>query len=181
MDKKLTTSRVSGKKLFFIDGVECTQFQFQNVYAQNHGYKNFYQFSKDHGYTAKQLKAPEQTFRIKDEIIDRPDGLQDIPNMPNYYATAEGQIWCWSVKRGRWINISQQTQKSLYNVFQPFIDGNRRVKYVHRAVHDAFYGICPEGYDVHHLDGDNTNNHANNLTCMLRDEHRRMARGRYKK
>jgi len=179
--RKLSTSKLSGKKQFFIDGVECTQFEWQQAFAQNKGYKNFYQYSKDRGYAAKQLKAPEQTFRIKDEHTDRPDGLHDIPGMPNYYATAEGQIWCWSTKRNRWINIAQQTQKSGYRVFQPFIDGIRRVRYCHIAIHNAYHGICPEGYEVHHIDGDNTNNHANNLMCMIKEEHRSMRRGKYNK
>ena len=49
--KKLTTSQKTGKKQHFIDGVESTQFEFQQAFAQNHGYKNFYQLTKDRNYT----------------------------------------------------------------------------------------------------------------------------------
>ena len=179
--KKLTTQKTDNGRLYFVDGIEVTQYQWQTVYAHNSGYKNFYQFSKGHGYKAKQPKAPEQTFRIKEEHTVAPEGILPIPGMENYFATREGQIWCWSIKRNRWINIAQQMQKSGYRVFQPYINGVRRVKYAHIAIHNACNAICPEGHDTHHIDGDNRNNHADNLMCMPRDEHRKMKRGRYKK
>ena len=179
--KKLTTQKTDTGKLFFIDGEQVTQYQWQTVYAHNHGYKNFYQFSKDHGYTAKQPKAPEQTFRIKEEFTVAPKGIFPIPGMENYFATREGQIWCWSTKRTRWINIAQQMQKSGYRVFQPYINGVRRVRYAHIAINNACNTHCGETEEVHHIDGNNTNNHADNLTCMLKDEHRRLKRGQYKK
>ena len=180
--RKLTTSKKSGKKKFFIDGVECTQNEFQQAYAKNKGYKNFYQLGRKKGYKWPNIKTrPEQTFRIKEEYNNKPDGIKEIPNIPNYYATEEGQIWCWSNRRNCWINIAQQTQKSLYKVFQPYINGKRCVRYSHIAIHNAFHGLCPANHEIHHIDRDNTNNHASNLMCMPKDDHRRLKRGKYKK
>ena len=127
------------------------------------------------------LSYLDQLFRFKKEYSDKPDGLKEIPNIPSYYATKEGQIWRWSAKRSSWINIAQQTQKTLYNVFQPYINGKRCVRYSHIAIHNAFHGLCPEGYEIHHIDGDNTNNHASNLMCMLKEEHRKLKKGKRKR
>lgn len=181
--RKLTTSKLSGKKLFFIDGVEATQFEWQQVYAQNRGYKNFYQFAKDRGYKAKQLKTPEQTFRIKDEHYDGPEGIVEIPSAPGYYAMEDSTIWCRSEKRKRWIIITPYSnpRNQGYEVIQPYIDGVRRVRYVHRLISEAYNGICPVDCEIHHIDGDNRNNHISNLQIMPKNEHRAMKRNRYKK
>lgn len=181
--RKLTTSRLSGKKLFFIDGVECTQFAWQQVFAQNKGYKNFYQYSKDRGYTAKQPKAPDQIFRIKEEHIDGPEGIVEIPSAPGYYAMRDSTIWCRSEKRKRWIIITpySNSRNHGYEVIQPYIDGTRCVRYVHRLVSEAYNGNCPVDCEVHHIDGDNRNNHISNLQIMLKSEHRSMKRNHYKK
>jgi hypothetical protein len=179
--KELSSKTIDGKRVWFVDNQPSTQFQYQQTLAQNKGYKNLYVMGVQRGYKYRLLKAPEQTFRIKEEFIDRPNGLYDIPGMLNYYATVEGQIWCYSVKRGRWINITQQTQKTGYKVFQCYVDGKKYVRYVHRCVLSAYKGLCAEGYEVHHIDGNNANNCLNNLQYMIKDEHRRMKKGKYKK
>ena len=50
-------------------------------------------------------------------------------------------------------------------------DGNRIL--MHRFVWESFNGQIPKGYDIHHRDGDRTNNKINNLELMKKDEHAR--------
>lgn len=177
--KKITTKTEKGITKYFIDGVEVSGYQYQKAYANNNGFTSVNAWFKSMGW--KKLITPEQTFRIKEHYDSLPEDAQPIPGWPTYYATPDAQIWRWSSKRQCYLNISQQTQASGYNVAQLYdIDNKRRVKYVHRLVHDTFYGPCPEGYEVHHIDNNNTNNHANNLVCMVADEHRRMTRKPYK-
>jgi hypothetical protein len=181
--RKLTTTKKTGKQQWFIDGVETSQYEFQMEYAKSKGYKNFYQFSKDRGYKARQLKSPEQTFRIKDEHTDGPEGIVEIPSAPGYYAMRDSTIWCHSEKRKRWIIITpySNSRNHGYEVIQPYINGTRCVRYVHRLVSEAYNGTCPEDCEVHHIDGDNRNNQSSNLEIMLKITHRSMKRNQYKK
>jgi hypothetical protein len=49
---------------------------------------------------------------------------------------------------------------------------DNRNKALHRQVWEDFHGAeIPEGYAVHHIDGDNRNNSADNLECILRSKH----------
>lgn len=44
-------------------------------------------------------------------------------------------------------------------------DGKRCGVYVHRLVAETFLGPCLDGRKVHHLDGNRSNNRADNLAC----------------
>jgi hypothetical protein len=171
--KQLNTKNVDGKIMFFVEDQQVSQFQYQQTLAQNHGYKNLYRMGVERDWKFRRYKSTD-AFRIKQEFTERPEGVQEIPDMPGYYATTDGIIWCYSVRRERWIIIAQQTQKTGYKVFQPYIGNKRYVKYVHRCVISAYKGPCAEGYEVHHLDGNNANNCLSNLEYMPKDEHRRM-------
>jgi len=46
--------------------------------------------------------------------------------------------------------------------------------YVHREVYRLFKGEIPEKFVVHHIDYNSLNNHAENLQCMSRSEHRKL-------
>jgi len=41
----------------------------------------------------------------------------------------------------------------------------------HRDVWEYHNGSIPEGYDIHHLDRDRTNNHISNLELIIKSEH----------
>lgn len=45
---------------------------------------------------------------------------------------------------------------------------------LHRAVWEAENGPIPEGYHVHHIDGDTGNNDIGNLECLSAGEHMRL-------
>ena len=47
----------------------------------------------------------------------------------------------------------------------------RTICYIHRACWEAYWGMIPKGYVVHHVDGDKLNNEIENLQCMTRSEH----------
>lgn len=41
----------------------------------------------------------------------------------------------------------------------------------HRLIWESYYGPIPEGYDVHHIDGDTYNNDIDNLECLSHEDH----------
>jgi len=47
----------------------------------------------------------------------------------------------------------------------------RKGKRLHRAVWEAYNGDIPEGYHVHHMDGDRSNNQIENLALVPGIEH----------
>lgn len=52
--------------------------------------------------------------------------------------------------------------------------GQRGYRMEHRIVWEGVNGPIPEGYDIHHIDGDTYNNDIDNLECMLHAEHARL-------
>lgn len=64
----------------------------------------------------------------------------------------------------------------------PYLDGKgymriwnngKSVKY-HRYIWEQIYGKIPEGYIVHHIDGDKLNNNIQNLRIMTSSEHSKL-------
>jgi len=55
-------------------------------------------------------------------------------------------------------------------------DREGRGQLVHRGCWEAYYGAIPEGYVVHHCDGDILNNEIENLMRMTHGEHSRLHR-----
>jgi len=47
----------------------------------------------------------------------------------------------------------------------------------HRMVWEAVNGPIPDGYDVHHIDGDTYNNDVENLECLSHSDHSTLTRG----
>jgi len=43
--------------------------------------------------------------------------------------------------------------------------------YLHRVIWKSINGKIPPGYDIHHIDGDRTNNHIDNLELITKSEH----------
>lgn len=44
-------------------------------------------------------------------------------------------------------------------------------RYLHRRIYEAHNGAIPEGYHIHHLDGDKSNNEISNLVILQGREH----------
>ena len=49
-------------------------------------------------------------------------------------------------------------------------EGNNK-KSLHRLIFEDFYGPIPEGYVIHHKDGNTLNNSIENLECLSKTEH----------
>lgn len=49
--------------------------------------------------------------------------------------------------------------------------GKGKMRYIHRLVYEAFVGQIPRGYDVHHIDGNPTNNSPHNLELIAHTNH----------
>jgi hypothetical protein len=47
-------------------------------------------------------------------------------------------------------------------------------KYLHRLIYEAHHGEIPDGFEIHHLDGNPLNNHIDNLKMINSSEHRSM-------
>lgn len=47
---------------------------------------------------------------------------------------------------------------------------------LHRDLYEMFVGPIPAGFDVHHKDGDTTNNHPDNLVAVSKSDHGRIHR-----
>lgn len=68
--------------------------------------------------------------------------------------------------------ISETIQK--FNGESFYLCGNyyqRKGKRLHRTVWEYYRGDIPQGYHVHHIDGDKSNNQIDNLALMLGSEH----------
>jgi len=46
--------------------------------------------------------------------------------------------------------------------------------FLHRDVWEANFGTIPQGWDVHHIDEDRSNNSVNNLTVLPKADHTRL-------
>lgn len=42
---------------------------------------------------------------------------------------------------------------------------------IYRKIYEQNFGPIPEGYEIHHIDGDHSNNHPNNLKAVTVQEH----------
>ena len=45
---------------------------------------------------------------------------------------------------------------------------------LHRDIWEAQHGPIPKGFDIHHLDGDRTNNRPGNFELIRKDEHTKL-------
>ena len=178
--KKLSKKKIEGKIHFYVDDIEVNSSQWQIAYANNHGYKNPYHMMVERSY---KNRPHREKYLLHEEFQECPDEVKEIPSVPGYYATTDGIIWCYSNKRKAWIVIKQYSNPNNngYCTIQPYIDGKRYIKYVHRLVAETYCGMCPPDFEVHHLDSNNTNNNISNLQYVHKDIHRRMKKMRKSK
>lgn len=73
------------------------------------------------------------------------------------------------IKFRRYPNASQRSDRVYYRPHAGHIRGG--VGYLHQEVWKAHNGPIPEGYHVHHKDGNPLNNSINNLELMIESEH----------
>jgi len=102
--------------------------------------------------------------------------VEPIPSCEGYYAGEDGNIYS---KRnfnrfhtlGEELNpLKPHNNGGNYQGVTVCIHSKRRYKKIHRLVFEAFHGSC-EGLQVHHIDGDPTNNRPENLTALTVEAH----------
>lgn len=97
-----------------------------------------------------------------------------IPGFAHYQASSAGRVRSLSHMTGRGIRrgriLKPATQPGGYLSVQLSRGGVADRRYMHRLVAEAFYGPCPDGLEVRHLDGDPANNSAENLAYGTRSE-----------
>lgn len=95
----------------------------------------------------------------------------------SYWITDNGDVW--SDKRKRFIRQfsapnNERNPKDYKKVYL-YNGHGRRIVRVHRLMMEAFYGKCPNGYVVDHIDGDPSNNRLNNLRYLTSVDNTRIA------
>lgn len=78
------------------------------------------------------------------------------------------------------IQYIDNTNIAYYNGKKFHREGNKYYKrtegkkqlYLHRYVYETEVGVIPDGYDIHHKDGNKANNDLNNLELLTKKEHR---------
>ena len=87
------------------------------------------------------------------------------PDDKDYMVSDDGRIW--SIRKSEYLH--QLMGKSVGYVSVCLSNPRRNIR-VHRMVMRTYKGECPEGMDVHHIDGDKTNNDLNNLKYAAHKE-----------
>lgn len=70
----------------------------------------------------------------------------------------------------QWINGRKFTRDDKTGYYQ---NSSLRIR-AHRYVWELNYGKIPDGYDIHHKDGDKSNNDISNLELITRSDHMRL-------
>lgn len=86
-------------------------------------------------------------------------GMDKIKDYPNYLINKDGKIY--SLKTKKYLKPIVKNTGYLY-VFLYNKNGMKK-HYIHLLVLNAFRDRKPNGYESRHLDGNNQNNHINNL------------------
>jgi hypothetical protein len=89
-----------------------------------------------------------------------------IPSCPGYGASDYGRIR----NDGRGTLLIGTDDRYGYRCVNIMVDGKRVKRKVHRLVCEAWHGPCPDGHECGHLDGNSSNNRADNLAWITRSE-----------
>lgn len=100
---------------------------------------------------------------------------KSLPECTSYEVSSFGSVR--RVKPGRGTRAMRQINPSKdaggRMVFNISVNGNRKQIKLHRAVAQAFFGPCPDGCEVAHLDGNQKNNAVSNLAYVTPKENNR--------
>jgi hypothetical protein len=99
--------------------------------------------------------------------------VSDFGNVRSYYLKGNHKR-----KRAEFPRLLRLRGERYPSVQLP-VDGTYRNRAVHRLVMLAFFGPCPEGFEVAHLNGDNTDNRLVNLAYVshVENESHKVAHG----
>lgn len=99
--------------------------------------------------------------------------LRDIPGYGGRYAiTTDGNIWSRQTFPARWI---RRYMRDGYLTACLCISGRQKLIAVHRLVAVTYLGAIPDGFVVHHRNGNKLDNRIENLTFATYKENTRHA------
>ena len=94
--------------------------------------------------------------------------LLDIENFPNYKVdTNNWQIYSLNTMK----HLKPSISKKGYLVLSLSNNSIKRRLQLHRLIYEAVYGKIPNGYQIHHIDHDKTNNNPSNLMLIESSAH----------
>lgn len=93
---------------------------------------------------------------------------------PDHKIYIEGRGWveAQNIRIGdRVVHLVRNRRGAAYAGVKLTTQDKRDFVMEHRLVYESYYGKIPEGYDIHHIDGDTYNNDINNLECLSHRDH----------
>jgi hypothetical protein len=88
----------------------------------------------------------------------------ECPSFPGWTACSDGSVWYQA--KAMPYNLSN----SGYVQVHSYENGQKKMRYVHQLISDAFLGTCPEGMSVDHISGDKTDNRLSNLRYLSKSD-----------
>ena len=116
----------------------------------------------------------------KNLFEELPTDVIPVNGFPTYYARPNGEVW--RDTRGKESAIKTGKERVLrltptsnahngYWLVQPYKDGKKKAVLLHRFILTTFKGPAPaEGMECHHIDHNTSNNSADNLMWVTRQE-----------
>ena len=116
----------------------------------------------------------------KNLFKELPTDVIPVDNFPTYYARPNGEVW--RDTRGKESAVKTGKERvlrltSTYNphngywLVQPYKNGKKKAIHLHRFILEAFKGPSPAPkMECHHIDHDTSNNSADNLMWVTRQE-----------
>lgn len=104
--------------------------------------------------------------------------IREIPGFPGYYVSDDGKVFTSWRAGGRYTKPNGRGPNPMAQIpagagYLSVTLGRGRKRYVHRLVALAFHGEPPAGFEACHIDGDKTNNRADNLRWASRQDNMR--------
>ena len=98
---------------------------------------------------------------------------------PDHKIYIEGKGWveAQDIKIGdRVVHLVRNRRGAAYSGVKLTAQDKRDFVMEHRLVWEAVNGPVPDGYDIHHIDGDTYNNDVDNLECLSHSDHSSLTR-----
>jgi len=91
------------------------------------------------------------------------------------FVEAKGWVKAENIKIGdRVIHLIRSRRGVAYSGVRLTSQDKSETTMEHRMIFEGYYGPIPEGFDVHHIDGDTYNNDIDNLECLSHSDHARI-------
>lgn len=98
---------------------------------------------------------------------------------PDHQIYIEGRGWVEAkdiLVGDKVVHLVRNRRGAAYSGVKLTTQDKRSFTMEHRLVWEAVNGAIPEGYDIHHIDGDTYNNDCDNLECLSHSDHSSLTR-----